>query len=46
MQYCAISGEPVKNGVVSIKSGHVFEKELIEKYLETVGICPITNQEL
>ena len=46
MQYCAISGEQCRNGVVSIKSGHIFEKELIEKYIDTVGICPITNQEL
>ena len=32
--------------MVSIKSGHVFEKERIEKIIETVGICPVTGEEL
>jgi len=30
--------------VVSVKSGHVYEKRLIEKYVETNGKCPVTNE--
>jgi pre-mRNA-processing factor 19 len=44
---CALSGTTPVQPVVSIKSGHVFEKRLIEKYLEANGnVCPVTNQEL
>jgi len=32
--------------VISLKSGHLFEKRLITKYIETEGKCPITGQEL
>lgn len=44
--FCAISGEIPKDPVVSKKTGILFEKNLIEKYLkvETNGdSCPITN---
>jgi pre-mRNA-processing factor 19 len=44
--FCAISGEIPKDPVVSKKTGILFEKTLIEKYLkvETNGdSCPITN---
>jgi len=40
---CAISGITPEEPVVSIKSGHVFEKRLIEKYLDANGKCPVTN---
>jgi len=44
---CSLSGETPEEPVVSLKSGHVFEKRLIEKYLETNnGICPATQQPL
>ena len=31
---CALSGQALENPVVSIKTGHVFEKELIKKHVE------------
>lgn len=43
---CAITGEQLTEPVVSKKSGHIFEKRVILKYIETAGICPITNQSL
>ena len=45
--YCSLSGEIATNPVVSIKSGHVFEQSLLEKYLnENDGKCPLTGKEL
>lgn len=44
--HCALSGQPLVNPVVSIKSGHVFEKSTISKYVEATGRCPITNADL
>jgi 7-cyano-7-deazaguanine reductase len=41
---CAISGQQLKEPVVSKKSGHVFERGLVEKHIEASGQCPITNQ--
>ena len=43
---CAISGQQLKEPVVSKKSGHVFERGLVEKHIEASGQCPITNQPL
>jgi len=43
---CAISGVPPQEPVVSMKSGHVFEKRLIEKHLQVTGTCPVTKEEL
>ena len=44
--FCSISGEVPTQPVVSTKSGHVFEKRLIEKYLADEGKCPVTKEEL
>jgi hypothetical protein len=33
---CALSGEVPSEPVVSIKSGHLFEKKLITKYVEVL----------
>jgi len=42
---CAISGETPEEPVISKKSGHVFEKRVIEKYLrENDGKDPITHE--
>ena len=43
---CALSGLPLKHAVVSVKSGHVFEKSVIEKHLLNTGQCPITGADL
>ncbi|KAL4502354.1 hypothetical protein ABPG72_011941 [Tetrahymena utriculariae] len=44
--YCAITGEQLHEPVVSKKSGHVFEKRVIEKHIQSTGQCPITGQAL
>lgn len=46
MVYCSISGQTPQNPVVSLKSGHVFEKSLIEKHLQVTGTCPVTGDDL
>jgi len=43
---CSISGETCEHPVVSIKTGHVFEKRLAVKHIKTTGKCPVTDQEL
>ena len=43
---CSISGEMAMDPVVSLKSGHLFERALIEKQIAATGRCPITNQDL
>jgi pre-mRNA-processing factor 19 len=46
MFYCAISGEPPLDPVVSTKSGHVYERRLITKYIAENGTDPITGEKL
>ncbi|DAZ97302.1 TPA: hypothetical protein N0F65_009835 [Lagenidium giganteum] len=44
---CAMSGQIPVEPVVSLKSGHLFEKRLLLKYLEqNQQRCPITSEEL
>jgi pre-mRNA-processing factor 19 len=43
---CALSGQPLVTPVVSVKSGHVFEKDLIMKHLSNTGQCPLTGADL
>ena len=43
---CCLSGMLCETPVVSKKSGHVFEKRLILKHIESVGRCPVTKHEL
>ena len=43
---CSLSGNIVEVPVISKKSGHMFEKRLIEKHIEATGQCPITGTEL
>ncbi|KAI9820951.1 MAG: hypothetical protein M1832_003423 [Thelocarpon impressellum] len=43
---CAISGEAPQVPVASRKSGHVFEKRLIEAYIAENGKDPVTGEEL
>ena len=44
--FCSISGNVPDQPVVSSKSGHLFEKKLVEKYVRETGKCPITGSEL
>ncbi|KAI8994743.1 WD40-repeat-containing domain protein [Pilobolus umbonatus] len=44
--FCAISGEAPEHPVVSVKSGNIFEKRLIEKYITDNGKDPINGEEL
>ncbi|TEB35129.1 nuclear matrix protein NMP200 [Coprinellus micaceus] len=46
MFFCAISGEPPQEPVVSSKSGKVFEKRLILKYIHENGTDPTTGKKL
>ncbi|KDQ54877.1 hypothetical protein JAAARDRAFT_181593 [Jaapia argillacea MUCL 33604] len=46
MFFCAISGEPPQDPVVSTKSGHVYERRLIQKYITDNGTDPITGEKL
>lgn len=41
-----VSGEVPQIPVVSVKSGHLFEKSLIEKYIEEHHKCPVTGADL
>ncbi|CAN6304934.1 unnamed protein product, partial [Urochloa humidicola] len=43
---CAISGEVPDEPVVCKKSGLLFERRLIERYIEDHGKCPVTKEEL
>lgn len=40
-----VSGQPPEEPVVS-KTGHIFERRLIEKHISTEGNCPITKEPL
>ena len=46
MFFCAISGEPPQDPVVSSKSGHVYERRLILKYIQENGTDPVTGEKL
>ncbi|KAJ9150762.1 Pre-mRNA-processing factor 19 [Pleurostoma richardsiae] len=43
---CAISGEVPEEPVVSKKTGTVFEKRLVEKFVEESGKDPVTGEEM
>ena len=43
---CSISGEVPEEPVISSKSGHLFERRLVEKYIAAEGKCPATGEEL
>ncbi len=44
--YCAISGEPPQDPVLSRHSGQVFERRLIIKYIAENGTDPTTGEKL
>lgn len=41
-----VSGQIPEEPVVSVKSGHVFERRLIEKYVTANNKCPVTGEPL
>lgn len=43
---CSISGEPAQEPVLSPKSGHIFERRLIETYIQENSKDPINGEEL
>jgi len=44
--FCGISGQVAGEPAVSVKSGTVFEKRLIEAYVAEHGKCPVTGEAL
>jgi len=46
MLKCTLTGEIPHEAVISAKSGHVFEKSVIEKIVKSEGKCPVTNEDL
>jgi len=46
MFFCAISGEPPQDPVISSKSGHVYERRLILKNITENGADPITGEKM
>jgi len=44
--FCAISGEVPQEPVVSKKTGHLYEKRIIEKYINAEGKCPISGSDM
>mmetsp|Transcript_12451 Transcript_12451/g.29608 ORF Transcript_12451/g.29608 Transcript_12451/m.29608 type:complete len:496 (+) Transcript_12451:38-1525(+) len=43
---CAISGNAAEEPVFAPKTGHIYEKRLIEKQIEAEGKCPVTKEEI
>eukprot|EP00026_Physarum_polycephalum_P001308 Phypoly_transcript_01309.p1 GENE.Phypoly_transcript_01309~~Phypoly_transcript_01309.p1 ORF type:complete len:524 (+),score=76.52 Phypoly_transcript_01309:196-1767(+) len=43
---CAISGTTPEEPVISSKSGHIYERRLVEKYIDANGKCPVTGEPL
>jgi pre-mRNA-processing factor 19 len=46
MFFCAISGEPPQDPVISTKSGHVYDRRLVQKYITENGTDPVTGEKL
>lgn len=44
--FLLVSGEVPQEPVVSRKSGALFEKRLISKYIQEEGKCPVTGEDL
>lgn len=42
---CAVSGEVPQEPYVSRTTGHLYEKRLIEKYVEENRTCPVTGKD-
>jgi len=44
--FCQISGATPEDPVVTAKSGYLFERRVIEKYIDSTGKCPVSGEEL
>merc|ERR1719178_623538 len=44
--FCQISGQAPEDPVVTAKSGYLYERRLIEKYIDSTGKCPVSGEEL
>jgi len=44
--FCAISGNAPEVPVVSKKTGHCYEKSMLQKYVDAEGKCPMTGEEM
>lgn len=44
--FCSLSGEPPQTPVLSPKSGHIYERRLIEKYIAENGTDPTSGDKL
>ena len=42
----AVSGEVPQDPVVCSKTGHLYERRLIEKHIDEVGTDPVTKEEI
>ena len=43
---CSLSGSPTIDPVISLKTGHIYEKSTIQKHISVYATCPHTNQPL
>ena len=43
---CSLSGAVPEEPVVCLKTGHLYEKRLIEKHIETTGRDPVTREDI
>ncbi|OLP83086.1 Pre-mRNA-processing factor 19-like 2 [Symbiodinium microadriaticum] len=43
---CAISGNAAEEPVFAPKTGHIYERRLIEKQIDAEGKCPVTKEEI
>lgn len=44
--YCSLSNVVPTDPVVSTKSGHLYERSVIEKHIDAEGKCPITGEDM
>lgn len=43
---CSLSGSPLTEPVISLKTGHVYEKSTILRHIEAYSNCPHTKAPL
>lgn len=43
---CSLSGSVLHYPVISLKTGHIYERSTIERHIGAYGTCPHTGQPL